>query len=1236
MPMISGYSADDAVWARIHKHPSTPHLQDLSTADNKLEDYGSFYWGPVDRHRAREMSSAGINVAIDENPFELTLGEMRFDPLQGLPETETHSSDHRRTGHDFQLIQFRGPIRPAWLEQFDKRGIIPIQYIHPYTYVVWTDTPGKELARGMAPVRWVGDFLPEFRVLPGHRSSSDEIKPAMLMVSRHAPMAEVLEQLHGLGARVLDMSRHTAHFRVLTITAPARKHFDLGRIAGIYSVQPVISATLRDEMSNQSIVSSQFTSNQDIVPGYQAWLDTHGHDGTGVVVSIIDSGILESHADLIDNMVACVPYSDTTSCTTSNSEHGTHVAGAVAGTGLSENRDGDDFLRGQGVAPGAGLVQQRFNSPGLVYDWGDACDADEGQYCLSPDGIPILFREAALSGAQLTNNSWGSPGFGNGYDLPTQQVDAFTRDANPEVPENIEILAVWAVQNGAGDFAEGGCDPASMGSPEEAKNVFAVGAGQLRPGTTSAGTVPNPSNIYSVAPNSAHGPACDGRTVPHIIAPGCFTQSTGSSSNTAYAMNCGTSMAAPVVSGAVAVFIDQYRERYGTTPSPALTKAVFTTNAVNLEGYHNADGEAMGHRPDRFQGYGRLDLDAVIDPGHAYFHLDQQILFTESGQSWSMDFTADDPDEPVRIMLTWTDAIGHGLGGTTPAWVNDLDLIVNAEGEDHAGNAIGSDGWSEPNGPADSKNNMEAVFLSAAQHAGSFDIEVMASNVAGDALSPHAPTSPRQDFALVCYNCLPAESSFTLELQPERIDACIPDSGSRTLSADIHVAAIGTPQTPVELTSSGEPTGVGTTIDPDSIDAPGHATWTWDISADASSGQSMVTLNGNDGSVIRERLMSLNLRNSPDGPALLNPDDGADSVDLQPVFAWEPIDDAIEYQVQIASDPQFDQIVVDQRIASDTFEPNVELHSGLDHFWRVQATNTCGSGHWSEIRQFTTRLQPTIELSDTTFQVDLIEGTTDQFMLEISNVGTGQLAWAVLTDESEAINDSNEHRSSLDEKLSVSPFPLPALSEHDEKRQGGLASRGRVIGFTFNGTVSGISDTGGWASDMAMTITSPDGLRYSVGGYNTGSDEWDFQGSASGTDGSYQSTHVGAEVFGENGTTDLGSWNFEFVNTWNHAMEWSGVSITLHKKILPYCVEDIEHATWLTIAPESGTIEANLIESAVIQVDATTLSTGEYLAYLCFQTNDPRASLLPVPVDLTVTTSTIFKDRFQTENGEED
>ena len=75
-----------------------------------------------------------------------------------------------------------------------------------------------------------------------------------------------------------------------------------------------------------------------------------------------------------------------------------------------------------------------------------------------------------------------------------------------------------------------------------------------------------------------------------------------------------------------------------------------------------------------------MDLEAVVDPQVRVDYFDNPMIFDNTGQQWIQTFGPTDASKPVRIMLVWTDAPGHGLGGSTPAWNNDLDLLVEVGG----------------------------------------------------------------------------------------------------------------------------------------------------------------------------------------------------------------------------------------------------------------------------------------------------------------------------------------------------------------------------------------------------------------------------------------------------------------------------------------------------------------------------------------------------------------------------
>jgi hypothetical protein len=188
----------------------------------------------------------------------------------------------------------------------------------------------------------------------------------------------------------------------------------------------------------------------------------------------------------------------------------------------------------------------------------------------------------------------------------------------------------------------------------------------------------------------------------------------------------------------------------------------------------------------------------------------------------------------------------------------------------------------------------------------------------------------------------------------------------------------------------------------------------------------------------------------------------------------------------------------------------------------------------------------------------------------------------------------------------------------------GIATRGQVVGFSFVGTASGVTFTDSFASDTCMIIQAPDGTTYEIGGFNDdiqGCDRhpWDFQGSGSNVDGTYESHHY--DVF-ESAAGDEGEWTFTFVNGWDSesaaTIAWSDVTITLHKAALPVC-DEISKVAWLTTNPNSGTTAPGNTETVSVMVDTTGLPVGKFEAILCVSTNDLDAPVVAVPVTLTVT-----------------
>src|SRR5213079_2930974 len=297
--------------------------------------------------------------------------------------------------------------------------------------------------------------------------------------------------------------------------------------------------------------------------------------------------------------------------------HGSHTTGTAIG---------DDGMGNQiGMAPGAKWIGCRNmdSNAGTPARYIECM-----QWFLAPTRIGGGDPDPTKA-PDITNNSWECP--------PSEGCSVDTLQAAVEAQAAAGIMMVVAAGN-SGSACSTVVDPPSFYAAS-----YTVGA--LNTGSDT------------IASFSSRGPVTidgSGRIKPDITAPGTSTRSASNSSDTAYAIASGTSMATPHISGAMALLWSAHPElRHQITAS---------RDAVNNTAVHIASTQCgTAGPPNNVFGWGRVDiLAAVQGPGPSPT---PTPTATPSSCSWSA--AASLPSVGTRIVGIFFPANGkfYGMGG---------------------------------------------------------------------------------------------------------------------------------------------------------------------------------------------------------------------------------------------------------------------------------------------------------------------------------------------------------------------------------------------------------------------------------------------------------------------------------------------------------------------------------------------------------------------------------------------
>lgn len=718
------------------------------------------------------------------------------------------------------IVQYTAPATAAWQAALRGSGVVVVQSLPGRAVLVAASVEQVARLSKLPWVQYTGPYVAEYKYAPLAPPGHTEFTIQIANTVGSAPAINAIRERVG---GFLSESRYESELTARIRTDDLASAQALLNEPFVIAVEAYVPAELSDERQALSLTGAAVPTGGN----YLTWLANRGITPTaltnsGIVVDVADTGVdmgcststTLKHKDLLGRIVYYTSALGSSATDRSDTVgHGTVVAGIVGGnpsagvnsvgaptTGFAQ-KDGDSygqFYYGMGIAPGIRIgstkIKNNVSVLGTVHQWTTLAVSQD---CNTPTNlcpqVPTWIDPTPNCVATVQTHSTNiyDPAVAGAYTIESRDVDISVRNASRTTPP--AAMVPLAITISAGNYTQNPADVTRTVLPwATAKNAITMGAAESARLTPTACMTdltggPDPAERYRaegynvVAYCSRRG-TNDGRLKPDLMAPATLALGpktransnswcavggdfTGTGSLYAYHGSSGTSFAAPVAAGSIALLRYYFDLNYGVTPSPAMYKAMLVGGAKSMTGGVDRQESFIAGAPrtvtawpNTQQGFGLLNLSDLLTLNVTKSTHDQQTVLM-MGQAFNRSVTVADPSKPLRIVLVWTDA--PAVGGATTAAVNNLNLRVDS----YYGNYIGTDGFSRiPPGcgrpscppPSDSKNNVEAVnvnpivFVDPAKR--TLGLQVFASNLNGVGVPGQSGGANNQDFALFVLN----------------------------------------------------------------------------------------------------------------------------------------------------------------------------------------------------------------------------------------------------------------------------------------------------------------------------------------------------------------------------------------------------------------------------------------------------------------------------------------------------
>ncbi|CAL2057568.1 reprolysin-like metallopeptidase [Tenacibaculum sp. 190524A05c] len=203
------------------------------------------------------------------------------------------------------------------------------------------------------------------------------------------------------------------------------------------------------------------------------------------------------------------------------------------------------------------------------------------------------------------------------------------------------------------------------------------------------------------------------------------------------------------------------------------------------------------------------------------------------------------------------------------------------------------------------------------------------------------------------FSIVSSSPTFVLSNSTSNQLAC--NAGNASLEYDLNIDFVNGFNESVTLTAQNAPTGATVSFTPSSVTSDSQIKMVVSNLDGVSPNNYSITINATSNSVNQSVTADLEISDGFFSTFnLAAPINNSQEVSIAPNLTWGNISEAESYDIEIATDNAFNDIVLNANSTTNSYSVTPPLNGSTKYYWRVRGKNTCGIGNYTSTFNFTT------------------------------------------------------------------------------------------------------------------------------------------------------------------------------------------------------------------------------------------------------------------------------------------